>query len=228
MHRKKRWRAFLIVFGTLVVVTGAGLYAFDYAFNRLMGSLAESIVEETNSPGQPPETSETSVGGGGFGTETSREGQGGTGETPVSDAEKGGSSGSEPQGGGSGADRTGPQPAGGGSSGGAGGGSSDKPLETYSAEVSAEKVQELEQRVTFSEKTTVASILLRHLSAADIRLFRQLAEDGLSVEDKRTMKKILLEKLTPEEYDKLVAIAKKYGLSQGKSYQESIKSTQKV
>mgnify|MGYP001256494967 CR=1 FL=1 len=223
MKRRKRWRVVMIVLGVLVIVAGAGLYAFDYAFNRFMGSLAEGIVEETDSPG-----TEKPVGGGGTGTETSREKPGGTGESPVTDAGEAGSSGSEPQGGGSGAGQTGQQTAGGGASGSSGGGPSDKPAETYSAEVSAEKVQELEKRVTFSEKTTVASILIRHLSASDIRLFRQLAEDGLSVEDKRTMKKVLLEKLTPEEYDQLVAIAKKYGLSQGKTYQESVESNQKV
>jgi hypothetical protein len=223
MKRRKRWRVVLIVLGILVVVAGAGLYAFDYAFNRLMGSLAESILEETDSPGQPLETP---VGGGGTGTDASRGEPGGTGENPVSSAGEAGSSASEPQGGGSGAGPAGPGSAEGGSSGSAGGGSSDKPSETYIAEVSADKLQQLEKRVTFSEKTAVTSILLRHLGAADIRLFRELAGDGLSVEDKRTMKKVLLDKLTPEEYDKLVAIAKKYGLSEGKTYQESISSLQ--
>jgi hypothetical protein len=52
----------------------------------------------------------------------------------------------------------------------------------------------------------------------------QMSENGVSVEEKQKAKKIILQKLTEEEYNELIAIASKLGLSSsGKSYQESLK-----
>jgi len=68
----------------------------------------------------------------------------------------------------------------------------------------------------------LASILLKQLSVDDIKLLQQLANGGLSIEDKKIARALILEKLKPEQYDELIQIAKKYGMSQGKSYKEVI------
>lgn len=91
---------------------------------------------------------------------------------------------------------------------------------TYSAAVSQEKAAAIQDSVTLKEKAKVASVLLGSLSASDISTLQQLASGGLSVEEKKEARKILLEKLSEDEYDSLIVIAAKYGVSQGKSYSE--------
>ncbi|WP_282938844.1 hypothetical protein [Paenibacillus sp. RC67] len=92
----------------------------------------------------------------------------------------------------------------------------------YSAEVSPEKAKNVEQSVTTKEKTQVMTVLISKLSASELQLFIKMATNGLSVEEKKEAKKIILKKLTEEEYDQLISIAAKYGLSQGKSYKDSL------
>ena len=53
--------------------------------------------------------------------------------------------------------------------------------------------------------------------------FASLSSKGVSASKKKEAKKVFLEKLTEKEYDQLIAIAAKLGLSQGKSYEESTK-----
>ena len=72
-----------------------------------------------------------------------------------------------------------------------------------------------------SEKAKVVSILMGSLSADDISTLQKLAGGGLTVEEKREAKKLLLEKLTEDQYNELIAIAAKHGLSQGKTYSET-------
>lgn len=93
----------------------------------------------------------------------------------------------------------------------------------YSAEVSPEKAKNVEQSITTKEKTQVMTVLINKLSASELQLFVKMATNGLSVEEKKEAKKIILKKLTEEEYDQLISIAAKYGLSQGKSYKDSVK-----
>jgi len=93
----------------------------------------------------------------------------------------------------------------------------------YKAEVSVEKAKQVQESVTLSEKAKLMSILLKQLSVEDIKLLQQLASGGLSKEDKKKARSLILQKLTPEQYDELIQIAKKYGLSEGKSYSEVIK-----
>ena len=107
----------------------------------------------------------------------------------------------------------------------AGTGSSDtaKDKLTYTPEVTKDKVAAVQESVTFGEKLKLANVLLKRLDTSDIDLFVKMLSGGMSVEEKREAKKIMLDKLTPEEYDELIQIAAKYGLSQGKSYEESLK-----
>jgi hypothetical protein len=69
----------------------------------------------------------------------------------------------------------------------------------------------------------ITSVLLKKLSASDIQLFMKMAGNGMSLEEKKEAKQLILHKLSEEEYNQLIAIAAKYGLSQGKSYSESLK-----
>ncbi|MNR68230.1 hypothetical protein D3C85_1926620 [compost metagenome] len=48
-----------------------------------------------------------------------------------------------------------------------------------------------------------------------------MAGNGLSVDEKKKAKDIILQKLTEDEYNQLIGIAAKYGLSQGKKYADT-------
>lgn len=94
---------------------------------------------------------------------------------------------------------------------------------TYSVEVTKEKVEAVQKSVTLGEKLKLANVLMKRLSASDIDLFLSMLSGGMTVQEKRAARDIMLERLTPEEYNDLIQIAAKYGLSQGKSYEEVAK-----
>lgn len=92
------------------------------------------------------------------------------------------------------------------------------------ANITPEQAQKAQEEITLKDKTKVTSVLLSKLSASDIKLFMKMSESGVSSDEKKEAKKIILQKLTEEEYDELIAIAAKLGLSaSGKSYQDSLK-----
>jgi len=94
---------------------------------------------------------------------------------------------------------------------------------TYSAEIPTDKAEIVKDTITLKEKTKIASVLLKKFNASEIRMFTELASGGLSIEEKKAAKLKFLEKLSEKEYDQLIAIAAKYGLSQGKTYSETDK-----
>lgn len=96
----------------------------------------------------------------------------------------------------------------------------DKSSEGYSAEVSVDKVKDVQEKITVSEKAQVSSVLLKELSISDINQIQALASGGLSLEEKKQARSIILDKLSAEQYDELIQVAKKYGMSQGKSYDQ--------
>lgn len=100
-------------------------------------------------------------------------------------------------------------------------------LTAYTPDISSEKTDAVQDRVTPSEKLAVTSVLLKRFSVSDLRKFAALAGDGISVEDKKAVRKEFVEKLGEEEYNRLIAIAAKYGLSEGKSYAEVLKEEEK-
>ena len=102
----------------------------------------------------------------------------------------------------------------------------DKPDEGYSAEVSVDKAKNLQGKITVSEKAQVSSVLLKELSMSDIKALQALASGGLNLEEKKQARSIILDKLSSEQYDELIRVAKKYGMSKGKSYDEVIKEKQ--
>ncbi len=100
---------------------------------------------------------------------------------------------------------------------------SPSPSPSYQAEISTEKAEAVKENITFSEKTKVLTVMLKRLNADDIKTLQKLANGGLTRDQKKEAKAIILQKLTEDEYNDLIDIAKKYGLSQGKSYEDSQK-----
>lgn len=98
-----------------------------------------------------------------------------------------------------------------------------EPSPTYSGEITPDKAEQAKEKVTAEEKLKITTIFLKRFTPKELSAFMTLAKDGVTLEEKREAKKIVLQKLTEEEYDELIAIAAKLGLSQGKSYQESLK-----
>ncbi|MEK8126896.1 hypothetical protein WMW72_03135 [Paenibacillus filicis] len=93
----------------------------------------------------------------------------------------------------------------------------------YSATISKDKAEKVQESVTLREKAKIMTMLVSKLSASEIQLFTKMMGNGLSVEEKKEAKKIILNKLSEDEYNELIAIAAKYGLSQGKDYKDSLK-----
>jgi hypothetical protein len=108
-------------------------------------------------------------------------------------------------------------------------GGKDKPSASldYSAQVSTDKMAAVRDNISTKERARVLAILLAKLDLSDIKTMQKLASGGLSVAEKRKARDLMLEKLTPEEYNELIQIAKKYGLSQGKTYEQVVKNQKK-
>ena len=99
----------------------------------------------------------------------------------------------------------------------------EKDTFTYTPEISADKAQAIGEKITIKEKAQVTSILIGNFSAEDLSYLSELAKGGLTVQEKRDAKKLFMEKLSEKEYNTLIGIAAKYGLSQGKTYAENTK-----
>lgn len=99
----------------------------------------------------------------------------------------------------------------------------EKPVEDYSSEISIDKAAAVQDSITVSEKASVTSVLLKQLDMSDIKILQALASGGLNQEEKKEARSIILEKLSAEQYDELIVIAQKYGLSKGKTYDQVIK-----
>ncbi|MDO3679906.1 hypothetical protein [Paenibacillus ehimensis] len=93
----------------------------------------------------------------------------------------------------------------------------------YKAEISAGKAKEVQDQISLAEQVKITTVLLKKLDGNDLKQLQNMFNQGVSLEEKRKAKEMILEKLTEEEYDELIAIASKYGLSKGKSYEESLR-----
>jgi hypothetical protein len=96
----------------------------------------------------------------------------------------------------------------------------------YEAQVTTEKTKAVEDSISLKEKAAVSAVLLRKLSASELQLFAKMAANGLSVEEKKQAKEMILKKLSEDEYNQLIQIAAKYGLSEGMNYKDSQKQIQ--
>lgn len=99
-------------------------------------------------------------------------------------------------------------------------------LDGYSAQVSADKAKDIQENVTVKEKADVASIVMGQLSMSDIKRLQELASGGLTIEEKREARSIILDKVSDEQYNELSQIAKKYGVSEGKTKDQVIAEEQ--
>lgn len=213
--KRVKWKRWLAIAGiSAVLVGGAGLWAMDHAADFILKSIVEKPADKTQTAAaKKPESGEEQAGNGVGG----RDGSGQKDSTP-----DGSSAQTEP-----GKDAKLPSSQSqnlteaGKPSPGAGNGKKDGPA--YSAAISSDKAEQVQEEVTAQEKAFVMTTILKKFSPEEMNLFMRLASGGLSVEEKKEAKKIFLQKLSEEEYNKLIAIASKYGLSQGKSYQDSLK-----
>lgn len=97
----------------------------------------------------------------------------------------------------------------------------------YDPSINADKAAKAQEDITVKEKLQITSIFMKRFSAKELDAFMKLASGGLSLEEKIEAKKMVLEKLSEEEYNQLISIAAKLGLSQGKNYIESNKEFSK-
>ncbi|MNC28849.1 hypothetical protein D3C75_770740 [compost metagenome] len=109
--------------------------------------------------------------------------------------------------------------------------STNKPVTTPSptpegedgiAHISPDKAKEVQESVSLKDKASVASIVAQQLSVSDIKRLQELAKGGLTKEEKREARSIILGKVSEEQYNELAQVAKKYGVSQGKSRDQVI------
>ncbi len=93
----------------------------------------------------------------------------------------------------------------------------------YKAEISEGKAKEVQDQISLAEQVKITTVLLKKLDGNDLKQLQNMFNKGVSLEEKRKAKELIMEKLSQEEYDELIAIASKYGLSKGKSYEESLR-----
>jgi hypothetical protein len=87
--------------------------------------------------------------------------------------------------------------------------------------VTKEQANKVRDNLTVSDKATVVSVLIKSLSLSDLKTLQMMASGGLTVEEKREAKQLLLGKLSSDKYNELSALAKKYGISRGNNYNKA-------
>lgn len=102
----------------------------------------------------------------------------------------------------------------------------DTSSDGYTAQVSTDKAKEIQENVTMKDKADVAAIVLGQLSVSDINRLKDLAKGGLTIDEKREARSIILGKVSEEQYNELSQVAKKYGVSQGKTRDQVLKEEQ--
>lgn len=78
------------------------------------------------------------------------------------------------------------------------------------------------------DKADVAAIVLGQLSVSDINRLKDLAKGGLTLDEKREARSIILGKVSEEQYNELSQVAKKYGVSQGKTRDQILKEEEQL
>jgi hypothetical protein len=219
----KRWKKILLWTLSVIVVLGiGGLFAANYAVDKLMNSMAggfelepedssdggqgegtvpaATAVNDNSEPTETPVSAESptpSPTEGGKSNQTAGQNQGETAIDPIASAAS--QSPSSPA-----TDKAGTSTDG------------------YTAQISTGKAKQIQENVTIKEKADVASIVLGQLSTSDIKRLQDLANGGLTIDEKREARRIVLDKVSEEQYNELSEIAKKYGVSQGKTRDQVI------
>lgn len=210
--RKKKWKKILIWVASIIVLLGVGgLFAANYAVDKLISTLAadlendlmnENVTDVADTSNQQIDNSDKPT------TETVNGNANLTDDKPDGSVNESGESeqGSDD----STQTDSSTQPE------------KDRSEDGYQAEVSVGKAKDIQEKITVGEKAQLTSVFLEELSISDIKNLQALASDGLSIDEKKEARSIILDRLSPEQYDELILIAKKYGMSQGKSYVEVI------
>lgn len=208
--RKKKWKKILIWVASIIVLLGVGgLFAANYAVDKLIATLAEDLENDIMNEdiADAADTSNTLVDGSDKPTsETADVNANTSDDQPVGSVDE---------------------------LVGSGQGKVDseqtesstqtedlQSKDSYQAEVSVDKAKVIQEKITVSEKAQLTSVFLEELNMSDIKDLQALASGGLSIDEKKEARSIILDRLSPEQYDELIQIAKKYGMSQGKSYDE--------
>jgi hypothetical protein len=215
----KRWKKILLWTLSIIVVLGVGgLFAANYAVDKLMNSMADGFdleSEDQVSGGQdqgtaPEETVADDkvepVASATPATSTDDKGSKDTGETGKDTTA---STTSEP----TKAPSTDQK---------------DTSSDGYTAQVSTDKAKEIQENVTMKDKADVAAIVLGQLSVSDINRLKDLAKGGLTIDEKREARSIILGKVSEEQYNELSQVAKKYGVSQGKTRDQILKEEEQL
>lgn len=191
---KKKWKKILLWTISVIVLLGiGGLFSANYAMNKLISTLAADLESDLLTVDKP------SIGvANGDGLQTN--------ETETEDTDKSEQASNSQTG------QEAEDPKG-----------SEKPIEGYSAEVSVDKAKAVQEEITVSEKAQITSVLLKQLNMSDIKTLQALANGGLNKEEKKEARSIVLGKLSAEQYDELIKVAQKYGLSKGRTYDEVVK-----
>lgn len=219
----KRWKKILLWTLSVVVVLGVGgLFAANYAVDKLMNSMvdgfdieAEDEVSDVQDQGTTPEdtSSNTDPVATPAPTNPSTNDEGSSNQSGQDHGEAGKdvttTATSEPT----------KTPA------------SKKPgtsTDGYTAQVSTDKAKQIQENVTIKDKADVASIVLGQLSVSDINRLKDLAKGGLTIDEKREARSIILGKVSEDQYNQLSQIAKKYGVSQGKTHDQIIAEEERL
>ncbi|ETT51758.1 hypothetical protein BSK66_26495 [Paenibacillus odorifer] len=214
----KRWKKILLWTLSVIVVLGVGgLFAANYAVDKLMNSMVDGfdLESEDNVGGQDQGTAPTdtvddsnvepvesavpstpAVNDEGSSNQSTNNNDKPSGETTASTTSEPTKAPSSEQ--------------------------KDGSSDGYTAQVSTDKAKQIQENVTIKDKADVASIVLGQLSVSDINRLKDLAKGGLTLDEKREARSIILGKVSEEQYNELSQIAKKYGVSQGKSRDQII------
>lgn len=214
----KRWKKVLFWTLSVIVVLGvAGLFAANYAVDKLMNSMADGFdveADETTSNVSQGEVVEPPVAAGDPTAEATASAAPGSKVEPTTAV----SPSSTPA-----SDGAGDKKADNGEQAAA---STNKPASTPAptpegkdgiAHISPDKAKEVQGSVSIKDKADVAAIVAQQLSVSDIKRLQELAKGGLTIEEKREARSIILSKVSEEQYNELAQVAKKYGVSQGKT-----------
>jgi hypothetical protein len=98
---------------------------------------------------------------------------------------------------------------------------SDDRLSKPTGTVTKEQAIKVRDNLTVSDKAMVVSVLIKSLNLSDLKTLQMMASGGLTVEEKREAKQLLLGKLSSDKYNELSALAKKYGISRGNTYDKA-------
>lgn len=218
---KSKWKKIVIWCAAFMIVIGAGgLWAANYAADKVMNSIIDSmeaeLTAETGSSGDQASSTEWDAASNGqqpSQVEDKQEMETDSGQSATPEEAD------EPA-----KVATGTVSAAEGNNNDAETGSNPGPNPNYTANVTTEKMQEVKETVTVKDKAAVVSILLQSLSISDLKELQGIASEGLTVENKKIARAILLDKVSAEDYNTLSSIAEKYGVSEGRTYDEALES----